>query len=176
MKKLILTAVFAAAAFGVQAQMGTPIPKEVEGCKFMLGVWEADMTMAFMGQESKGKAKVVNSMAVGGRFLRGDHQYEVPGMGTNHGMQMLTYDGGKKKWVSQWFDSTDAGFMEMEGDWVGNTMTLTSKPTPMAGSDQAMIMRAIYKKIDDKTMEFRLEMKQGDQFAPMMWGTYKKVK
>lgn len=157
------------------AQEFAPVPKEMNQAKFMVGTWKGQLTMYWMGKESKGPGTVVSKMSLGGRYLESDHTYVVDKM-TMSGKQMLTYDANKKTWVSYWFDSAEAGAMEMKGQFKNGVLVGESGEMEMAGMPGKFRMRATYKRIDDKHVDFLLEMNQGDKWSPMMKGRYTKVK
>lgn len=175
MKKILATILVLTTVFSTQAQMGTPIPKELETIKYMTGKWEGTLKMSFMGQTSDSKASTVSRMGVGGRYLMGEHSYDAGGM-TMYGAQMMTYDAAKKQWISWWFDSAESGAMEMTGNFdAKGVLVLISKPTPMEGMPEPIVMRASYKKVSDKHYDFTLDMKMGDKWETMMSGAYKKT-
>lgn len=168
--KSALVACAALATLAAHAQMGTPVPDEVKQLVPMVGTWTGKAKFHMMGEASEGPVKVTNSMAVGGRYLEGHHEYEMPGMGKFFGLQMLTYDAAKEEWLSYWFDSTESGAMEMRGKKVGDWYVLTGK---YSSEGMEMEMRNKFK-IGEGTLSMSLEMKMGDEWTPLMEAEYKK--
>lgn len=174
--KLICTILLAiAACFALAQDMQAPIPKELDMVKFMSGNWKGDLTAAFMGQDEKGTGSISAKLGVGGRMLESDHVYDFKSTGKMIGKHMLGYDPVKKSFFAFWFDSMSDGAMEMWGNWTGDTMTMTAKPTAHPGGEGEMVMRAVYKKVDDRKFVFNLDMKQGDNWVSIIKGTYTKI-
>lgn len=163
-------------AFAQEGMMDMSPPKEMSQLSFLVGKWKADLDFYFAGPEPmKGTGTVETKLDLDGRFYRGDHKYSPPGMPAMSGLQLMTFDPASKKWTGWWFDGTTPYELEMTGELKGNVLTMVSKPSSMPGSDQKMVIKLIYEKVGDTKVKFDLMMQQGDQWAPLIKGTYTKA-
>jgi len=173
MRRVIALLLIVAASFGFGQDMMAGIPEaELKAVAFMNGNFKADLTFSFGGQDTKGTGSIKSEMGLNGRFQRAMHSYVMePGQPAMEGMQMLTYNPDKKKYVSHWFDGTSPTAIEMSGDLKDGTLTVSGDADMMG---QKMKMRATYKKTADG-FSFVLEMDQGGTWSKLISGTYKKV-
>lgn len=173
MKRIAVLLLIIASSFGFSQEMIPPLPTaELKAVEFLNGNFKGDLSFSFGPETTKGTGSIKSEMVIGGRFNRAMHTYNMgEGMPTMEGMQMLTFDPGKKKYVSQWYDSTGPGAMEMTGDLKDGTLTLVGS---MEAEGQKMTMRATYKKTSDG-FSFLLEMQQGTTWQKLMEGAYKKA-
>lgn len=178
MKKSIIAGILLlAGTVGLVAQdeMMQPVPPQMQNMKWMVGHWSGPITYYFDGKESKGSGSVHAKMSLNGRYVESDHTYSMPGSPMKmYGKHLVSYDPAKKQWYAYWFDSAGAGGMELWGTWANGNLTMTSKPFEMPGMPEPLVMRTTFTKVDNRTIKFFLEMKQGDKFVPMMRGTCKK--
>lgn len=164
-------AVVAVLAFApvVSAQEPPKPGPEHEVLKKMAGDWT--LTMKFGGMETKGT--VAYKMDLGGMWLTSSLESEL--FGTKfQGRGMDSYDAGKKKYVSFWFDSMSAGPVVTEGDYDKATKTMT-----LVGSGPGMDGKATkYKSVstmpDDDTINFTMYV--GDTKEPAFSIVYKRKK
>jgi hypothetical protein len=119
------------------------------------------------------ESTMVYSMAVGGRYVQSNATISMGTMGSIEGTMMSTYDPDAKMYRAWWFDNTSSIGMEFTGELKGEVITFTSKPTNLPGMGET-VMRATYTRKSDSELNFKLEMKQGDTFTPLMQGDYKK--
>ncbi|MBX3119104.1 MAG: DUF1579 family protein [Fimbriimonadaceae bacterium] len=177
MKKLIgILVLFTSVLVSAQDHMmDMSPPKEVSKLDFMLGKWTGSYTSYMEGMEMSMKGTIVTKKAVGGRYVQSDHTYSGKGMPEMSGMHMASYDPETKEYFGYWFDSTAPGAMEMRGNFMGATLRMVSKPTAVPGMPEPIVMRAWYTKVSATKIDFLLEMKMGNDWAPMMKGTMTKV-
>jgi hypothetical protein len=137
--------------------------------KKLVGTW--DLTMKFGGMESKGT--VTYKMDLGGLWLVGSLESEMAGM-KFQGRGMDTYDAGKKKYVSVWFDSMSTQPMLMEGtyDKEKKSMTMTGDAPGLDGKPAKW--KSVSEMPDDDTINFRMYV--GDTKEPMFTIVYKRKK
>lgn len=174
--RMITGLLIALSAAGALAQdMIQPIPKEINHLKFFIGKWRGDVSFYFGGTESKGTSTMTAKLGIGGRYVEGDHTYSNKQMGTMHGKQLMSYNPSKKQMFGYWFDSAAPEAMEMWGNFNGNKLVMISKPTPMEGMPQPLVMRATYTKHSATRFDLVLEMKMGGEWTPMLKGTYRKT-
>ncbi len=164
---LLLVSAFVLAQDGMMSM--TP-PKEVAKLDFMTGRWSGTFTSHMGPAEEAVKVTMVGKRSVSGRYIQCDYTMDSKSMPNMSGLQLATYDESTKDYLAYWFDSTAAGAMEMHGNFMGNTLRFISKPTPMPGMDQPVVMRTWYTKVSATKVEFLLEMKQGDAWVPVMNG------
>jgi len=165
------------AAIGVVAWAQDLAPKpapELAKIDYWVGDWTATLKTSFMGQTGTMKSNVTYKKVLGGLHLQGMHEYIMDPSMKMTGMHVISYDAANKHWVSYWFDQSEPGAMEMTGPFDGDKIVMVSKPTKTQSMPGEIVMRASYIKKSAKSMEFKLEMKEGDKWAPMMEGTYTK--
>lgn len=173
MKRIAVLMLLVASAFGLGQDMMGQIPTdELKAIDFLTGSFKADLSFNFGPETSKGTGTIKSEMSLNGRFNRASHVYSMAeGAPPMEGMQMLTYDPGRKKYVSHWFDGTNPVAIAMLGDLKGDTLTLTGV---MDAEGQKMNMRATYKKVSGG-FAFLLEIQQGTAWMKLIEGNYKKV-
>jgi hypothetical protein len=143
---------------------------------FLIGTWKGGGEMHGMGSKPQ---KVSDTMIVAptmqGMWLEERHKGFMGKQLFMEGRQFTTYDDQAKKWKAWWFDNAGPFAMEMTGDYAGNDVVMTSSPITMPGMSQPMITRSTLKKISDRKIQIRIEMKVGDKWAPMISSVYTKV-
>jgi hypothetical protein len=162
-----------AAAIAQEGTMDMKPPKEMSLAAFLLGNWTGSMTFYDQGKTTKSTGTIVGKRALGGRYVSSDHTYRMGGM-TMTGMHLLTYDPSEKAWKAWWFDSAAPGAMELTGDFSGNKLVMTSKPTPIPGMPNPASFRATWVKVSAKKLDFTLEMKGGETWGKVIVGSYSK--
>ncbi|MBI5706040.1 MAG: DUF1579 family protein [Armatimonadetes bacterium] len=151
-----------------------PPPKELAALNYMLGSFTGKMDFYMGGPNpTKSKGSVRTAKTMGGMWVEGHHTYDMGGMKMD-GRQLLSYDPAKKQYVGYWFDQAAPGAMELSGNIAGGKLVLISKPTPVPGMQGDQVFRATYSKKGAKSYDFRLEMKSGDKWDPMIVGVYTK--
>jgi len=177
MKRAIALFGVALAVFGfAQEPQFSAVPeKELKAVEWMSWNWEGPLTMDMGTGKTTLKAYSRGSLTLGGRYIEQNYGMTSKEMSMS-GKHLLTYDATQKKYVGWWFDSMESGMMEMSGSYSHGTLALISKPTVMGGMPDPVVMRAIYHKINDRNMEFKLDMKQGDAWINVISATYKRAK
>ena len=67
-------------------------------------------------EPTEAEGKMVNTLAMGGRYLVSSHTSSFMGM-PFEGMNVQGYDNAKKMYVSVWIDNMGTGFMYTEGNY-----------------------------------------------------------
>lgn len=89
------------------------------------GEWNGECTMWMPdGSTMKSKAKAVNKMILGGRYMESVHSGDMMGM-PFEGRSITAYDNARKVFQSTWIDNMGTGIMIMEGSWDEATHALT---------------------------------------------------
>lgn len=173
MKKIIFAAAFMV-AFSVNLQAQVPTKEEMmktwqvymtpgDMHKMLSksdGTWSEDITMWMEPSASptKSKAKVTNSMILGGRYQKSKHEGTMDGK-PFEGMSTLGYDNAKKVFQNTWIDNMGTGIMFLEGTWDEAMKTIHFKGKcvdPSSGKD--MDVRQEYMIIDDNTQKMEMYM------------------
>lgn len=175
MKFLIgMLVVLCAALCGAQEGFAPPPPPaELKQVAFLLGNWEGKETYTFGEMKSEGTGNHHIQMALRGRFLESHYKAKSGFMGDSEGRLLLTYDTAAKKFRSWWYDSSDSGNMEMEGNVEGDSLVMISKPTSIPGMG-VETFRATFTKKGDNQLTFVLALKAGDKWEPMIEASYTK--
>ena len=103
------------------------------------GTWEGEITqwMDPKAPPMKSKATIVQSSALGGRYVTAKYAGTAMGM-PMEGMSTMGYDNAKKMYVSTWIDNMGSGIVHMSGTYDETTKTLNLKGNqtdPMNGKD-----------------------------------------
>jgi hypothetical protein len=146
-------------------KMGAPGP-EHDVLKQMAGDWNADAKFwepdGTPGTPTTGVMHY--KMILGDRFLQANYEGEMAmpaGKIPFHGMGLIGYDRGKKKYTSVWIDSSSTGTMITEGTCVGNVTTLEGQLTdPMSG--QPMKIKEVITDPDKDHEKYELYMSDGE--------------
>jgi hypothetical protein len=133
------------------------------------GTWET--TMKADGKEYKGVQTY--KMELGGLWLVGSLESDLGGQ-KFYGKGLDTFDAGKKKYVTVWFDSMSTTPMTMEGnfDKDGKTLTMVGDGPGMDGKPAKW--KSVSEMTDDNTIHFSMYV--GDGKEPMFTITYKRKK
>jgi hypothetical protein len=137
--------------------------------KNLEGTW--DTTMKAGGMESKGA--MTYKMELGGLWLVGSLESDLGGQ-KFQGKSLDTYDAGKKKYVSVWFDSMGTTPLTMEGSYNKEKKTLTMVGQGPGMDGKVTTWRSVSKMSDNDTIE--MSMFVGDGKEPMFTVTYKRKK
>jgi hypothetical protein len=177
MKSTILGALLlATTAFAGQGMQVPPMPKEFSKANFFLGKWTGTEKVHGMGGAPvNAKGTFTGKRALGDRYIQSLHVMDMGKQGKMDGMHLLSYDTFKKQFVAFWLDSSNPQVMEMSGNFNGNKLVMISKPTPIPGMPEPIVMRATWTKLSTTKVTFSLDMKQGDKWAPMIEGNYRKI-
>lgn len=154
--------------------MGVP-PKELKALNFMMGEFEADLQMFEPGQKegTPFKGVVTTGEALNGMYIETRHDSDMGGMQMK-GLQLTSYDPGKKKFMSYWFDSVGPGGLELWGTLKGQTLVLESKPSEIIGMPGKHAFRSTTSMKGAGKLLFRLEMNSGKGWYVMIEGTMTK--
>jgi len=174
MKTLLTFAVATLACVAIAQDMTMPPPPELKKLDFLHGSWKSEgKAMDPSGAEIKTSGKATCGKALRGMWVEFKTEENMGPGGDMAGALMLTYDPYKKKYTGAWFDSFSPQHLIVEGDFVGNKLVLTSNEIDM-GPDGKMTFRVTYDPKSANHINFLLEMKMGDSWAPAMSIDYKK--
>ncbi len=178
MRALLAVFVFAAVTIapGQDPEAGPmmPPPKELKALYFMKGEWDADLKMFEPGKPPLPfKGTVKTGDALRGMWIETRHDSDMGGM-PMQGLQMTSYDPGKKKYMAYWFDSVGPGGLELWGSLKGQTLVLTSDRVEIPGMPGKHAFRATTSLKGAGKLLFRLEMNSGKGWHPMIEGTMTK--
>ena len=180
MRGLIASVLLFASMVGVTYAQGmdTTPPAEMKAADFLKGNYKGQVTFHFGPQTMTGSCTAKSERWLNDRYLRTMIGYtmKTPGAPDTkvEGMHMLSYDPQTKQYVGYWFDGTVSFAMHMTGNFDGDKLVMISDPTPMESGGPTGIMRSSWWKTNDG-ISFSLELKQGDNWMPMMEGTFKKA-
>ncbi len=174
MRRIVLVSLILALGIAVRAQdeMMEPMPtKELEKINFLLGHGKGDMTLYWMGQESKAKTETVCEMGLGGRFVVMKNTMDMPGMGKVEGLFMITYNAKEKAFLGWWYDQMASDALKFKGNMEGNKLVMTSDLFEMPGMPAQTKMRSTYEP-QGKNVLFTLDMEANGKWQPMMKCSY----
>ncbi len=174
MKALTITFVACIAALGTitaaSAQNHDLKPAEaLQKLSFMKGNWTGKQDFNIPNGKMVGEASNQIDDAIGGRYLCEMLSTTISGRKPTDTRHFITYDAKAGKFKAWWYTDTSVGPMEFEGDLVGESLVLTTKP--MEGRP---ILRASYATPSAKTLTYTLEMKQGTDWTKLFVTTYTK--
>ncbi len=169
MRKMAVLAMVLAFVTGTQAQEPVKPGPEHQVLKKLVGTW--DTTMKAGGMEFKGT--VTFQMELGGLWLAGALESDLGGQ-KFYGKSMETYDAGKKKYVSVWFDSMGTTPLNMEGSYDKDKKTMTMVGKGPGKDGQVTTWRSVSGMPDNDTIQ--MSMYVGDGKEPMFSVTYKRKK
>jgi hypothetical protein len=176
MKSFFATMLLAIAlsALGQEQEQGMmmPPPPELKALWFLKGEWDADLNMFEPGKKTPTpfKGSVTTADALNGMWIETRHDSNMGGMPMK-GLQMTSYDPGKKKFMAFWFDSMGPGGLELWGSLKGQTVVLTSKRVEIPGMPGRHAFRATTSLKGPGRLLFRLEMNSGKGWGTMIEGT-----
>lgn len=171
--KTLATIVIASLSLCAHAQEASTVPAELKQLDYLVGHWEGSMAISFGDTKSTFKAVVDFSKIMGGRYIQGMHKYSAAGMPDMTGMALFSYQSATKKWMGWWFDSEEAGTVEMVGGFEGDSLVITSKPMEMSSMGVAS-MRSTWTKVSDTRLKLKVEMKQDQAWSTFIQADYSK--
>ena len=168
--RMIAAVTMAAVLAGAAAAQELPKPgPEHKLLKKLEGTW--DTTMKVGGKEPTGV--MTYKMELGGLWLVGSLESDLNGQ-KFFGKGLDTYDAGKKKYVSVWFDSMSTTPMTMEGDYDKEKKTLTLVGDGPGMDGKPAKWKSVSEMKDDDTIH--MSMYVGDAKEPMFSIIYKRKK
>ena len=143
------------------------------------GSWEAELSvwMDPSAPPEKSKATMVQSSILGGRYVVGKFSgiiFKLP----TEGQSTMSYDNGKKMFVSTWIDNQSTGIVYMSGNYDEQTKTLNLSGYQtdfMTGKDTNIREELTLIDDDSYTMTMFGPGMDGKEMK-MMQGTYKRKK
>lgn len=172
MKKISLLLLVGLVAVAL-AQGPPPKPEELKKIEFLTGKFMGTVK-SFMDPSAaptESKASIDSKWILDGRYVSWAFKGDFMGM-KMEGMLTLTFDPSQKKFVGSWVDNMGNGILIMKGNFEGTKLILTSDEMEMEGMGK-VTMRATYWPTD-KGFHFDLDMKGGDQWAPLMQSDFSK--
>ncbi len=160
---------FVAPAVSAQPEPPKPGP-EHEMLKKLEGTWT--LTMKAGGMEHKGTT--VYKMELGGLWLGRAMECDLGHAGKFSGKGMDSYDAGKKKFISVWFDSMGTTPMVFEGTYDKEKKALTMTGDAPGPDGKPAKWKSVTTYPDADTVVFSMYV--GDGKEPMFVITYKRKK
>ncbi len=160
---------FVAPAVSAQPEPPKPGP-EHEMLKKLEGTWT--LTMKAGGMEHKGTT--VYKMELGGLWLGSAMECDLGPAGKFSGKGMDSYDAGKKKFISVWFDSMGTTPMVFEGTYDKEKKALTMTGDAPGPDGKPAKWKSVTTYPDADTVVFSMYV--GDGKEPMFVITYKRKK
>ena len=146
----------------------------------LVGEWtfesECDMGPGKPRENFKGTQTV---RSIGGMWIIGEGQGEMPGGGTGTMVLTLGYDPQKKRFVGTWFGSmmTALWIYEGERDASGNVLTLNTEGPSFAGDGTLAKYRDIVEvKSDDHYIQRSTTQGEAGKWTEFMTAHYRRVK
>ena len=158
----------AAVAFGQGHKNGPP--EEMKNLGFLVGTWSGKQNFNNPGAPLVGDITVKVHAFGAGRFLEEELSTKLPGAKPTEVHHFISYDPNTSTYTAWWFNDTSNTPMELSGTLTGNQLVLLSHPK----NPNAPVMKATYDKLSDTAMNYKLEMKQGDQWQELFHNTYSK--
>lgn len=179
----ILTLFVSSLLFGgmALAQEGAPQmpdmtpPKELAKIHPLIGTWKGKEKHFEPGNTTpiEVDATIVNTLVLGGHFIRGDYKTSIPGMGEFSGLQMISFDPATKKYVIYWFDSMSNTGLRGESSSTGPSFVFVTEPVEMPGMGMTK-MRITTTTTSATAFRMSVEMQMGDQWHKFLDGSYTK--
>lgn len=172
MKKISLLLVVGMVSFAV-AQMPPPKPEELKKLEFLIGKFDGKQKM-FMDPSqppTESKGSVESKWILDGRYLSWGYKGDFMGM-KMEGFFTITFDPSIKKYIGTWIDNMGNGILVMKGNFEGSKLILTTDEMDVEGMGK-VTMRSTYWAIEGG-FHFDLDMKRGDQWAPLLQSDFKK--
>jgi len=150
-------------------------PKELEKLHAFVGTWKGKEKHFEPGNTTpiEVDSTVTNTLALGGHFIRGDYKTSIPGMGEFLGMQMISYDPAKKKYLIYWFDSMSDFGLRGESTSTGPSFVFVSDEFEMPGMGKTK-MRITMTTVSATAFNMSVEMQMGPQWHKFLEGSYTK--
>ena len=170
MNKLIVSSVFALVAIVAHAQPSMDPPKELDSFKWMAGKWSASTHWNMEGQEFDSKMDMDHDFD--GQFFRSRSVTDMMGMKMTE-LILVGYDAKAKKINSytfaNWAPTSRLETVTFEGDkavWAGAGWD--------GGDGKMTVNRSTMTKVSATEIKFVLEFKEGEKWAKVAEGTFKK--
>jgi len=165
---LILVIVSVAAAQG----HGNKPPEEMKGLDFLVGTWTGKQNFNNPGTPLVGDISLKVHSFAAGRFLEELSATTLPNAKPTEVHHFLSYNPTTKTYHAWWFNDTSNTPTELEGTLVGNQLVLMSHPA----NSNAPVLRATYDKVSSTALNYKLEMKAGDNWQELFHNSLKKGK
>jgi hypothetical protein len=161
----------------IKAEDPTPSPQQ-KVLAMEEGVWDAEITTTFPGQEATKSKGVETNRLVAGKWLISDFKGDFGGMAfEGHGVN--GYDTKKAKYVATWVDTMSTHIDLMEGTYDEKTKTLTlsaDSEDPASGKPMKMRLETQFKDDDTRTFKEYVQMDGQKEFVKFMEIKYTKRK
>lgn len=138
---------------------------------FMKGTWKGQQNFVTGGAPMVGEVALSIKEAIGGRYLEESSATTLPGRPASDTRHLLTFDKKSGKYKAWWFNDSANGPMELEGSVSGTKLVLESKPV-LTGNGQMSTFRATYRSVDADHLEFKLELKSGEEWQSLFTSTF----
>jgi hypothetical protein len=145
---------------------------DMKKLEFLLGAALGKEKMLMPGQSMEYNSETNAEWLMGGAYIGGIYKADVPSYGKMEGLMLITYDSASKKYHCRFFANTGALPMEMSGQLEGTKLVLVSKPyKDMMGMNT---YRVTFDSNLNNSPNYRMDMKSGEKWTPILESTYKK--
>lgn len=152
------------------AQPSMEPPAEIKKFAWMNGDWAGDVHWSMEGQEMD--SKMTMKISFEGQFQKVSTVTDMQGMKMTEEAYM-GWDAKSKKYKMWTFTNFSPEPRFETGTLEGDKMVTQCEPWNM-GMGDPIVARATLTKKSDKVVDFTLEFKQGDKWAKVASGTFKK--
>jgi hypothetical protein len=168
--KISLSALLIATVSIASAQgHGNEAPQQLKGLDFLIGNWSGKQNFNNPGSPLVGDITVkVHSFA--GRYLEEDLSTVLPGRKPTETHHMISFDAKTNVFHAWWFNDTSSTPTELTGELNGNQLVLMSHPA----NPNAPVLKATYDRVSDGALNYKLEMKSGDNWQELFHNNYQK--
>ena len=173
--KNMLSVVFMTLWVAGGSVMGQQVLEEHKMLKMDEGVWDAKITL-WSGPDTepiRSNAKETNTM-IGALWSIGKLEGNIAGM-DYVGHATLGYDPMQKKYVGTWIDSLTPVITHMSGTYDPKTKTLILYYTTYGQDGQEEKRKNVMVYKDEKTRDFIMYLKKGEEWTQAMEILYKRI-
>ncbi len=172
--RLILSCFLTCLCLGALAQGHDIKPADAMAkVAFMKGDWSGKQDFNTGGEAMIGDATDHVEDAIGGRYLEEKLSTTLPGRKPSDTRHLLTFDPKSGTYKAWWFNDSSVGAMELEGQFQGSDLVLTSKPTE-TGNGQSSVFRVTYSSPSPDKLVYKLELQAGGDWRLLFTTTYSK--
>jgi hypothetical protein len=148
---------------------GEELPPELKKLDWLMGTWSGSGNMTMQGMEQSFTIQMTNSWD--GYFAKSVSTMDYSVIKVSETM-MMGWDAKKGEYFSSAYTNMSPLPRVERGKMEGDALVMVSEPWEVMG--QSFVSRATMKKVDDSTIEFVLEFKNGESWEPASKVTLKK--
>lgn len=176
MKTTLMSVLLLIACVGALAQEMQMPPKpeaELKAINYLVGEFDTTDTMHMPdGSKMESKGKATSKWTLMDRYVQMNVAAEMGPGNKFEGLFMITYNEVDKQYEASWFDSMGGQSIKAKGQMTDGKLAMTSETFKYM--EQEMTFRLTYTKIDEKSFNFTLEIKMGEEWMTQLSSVYKK--